>query len=346
MSTKAKERRAALDDLLTARASAPATDRPALAPRHMGPIAEQAGVLVAHVASRAKLYDDAKSEGLLMVRLDPKKIRATKFRNRHDKSLLADDAKFIELKDSIGGHGQDTPIRVRPVKDALPFGFEIVAGHRRHAACLALDTEREGGFSVLAMIDAKAGDSRDLVMKMYRENQHFDLSAYERGCMFSNWLEAGLYESQRDIAAAIGLGESAIGKYVAIAALPPAVLAAFGDVRAIPMSWHAPLTQALKSDEAAVLKVADKLCQRKPPVAADLVLKALVAAAAGKGHGNRGTSREESVRIGGRVPLKVGSGRNRIILKLAHLDEGMQKQLREELKDWAEAWLRKRMEPQ
>jgi len=94
-----------------------------------------------HVATRAKLYDQAKAEGRLLLELDPKKIRATEFRNRLERSLLADDPKFIELKASLQGNGQETPIRVRPVKNALPYEFEIVAGHRRHAACLALDAE-------------------------------------------------------------------------------------------------------------------------------------------------------------------------------------------------------------
>jgi len=345
MNTKAKERRAALDQLLTARATAPAAERPTLAPRHLGPIAEQASLYVEHVATRAKLYDDAKSRGLLLLQLDPKVIRATAFRNRHDRSLVKEDAKFIELKESLKANGQETPIRVRPMKDALPFAFEIIAGHRRHAACLALDAELPNGFTVLALVDAKASESRDLVLKMYRENEErFDLSAFEKGRMFARWLEAGLYNTQRELAAAIGLGEAAAAKYLAVASLPAVVLAAFGDERLIPVNWGPTLSQALKSDEAAVLKAADRLSQRKPMAAADVVLRTLVSAAAGKAKSTRGTSREESVRIGGRVPLKVGVGRNRIVLKLAHLDEPTQKQLREELKDWAEAWLRKRLD--
>jgi hypothetical protein len=75
-----------------------------------------------------------------------------------------------------------------------------------------------------------------------------------------------------------------------------------------------------------------------------VVLRTLTAAAIGRTAPASGTSREESVRIGGRVPLKVGSGRNRIVLKLAHVDEATQKQMREELKDWAEAWLRKKLD--
>jgi ParB family chromosome partitioning protein len=183
-------------------------------------------------------------------------------------------------------------------------------------------------------------------LKMYRENEdRYDLSAHEKGRMFVRWLDAGIYDSQRELALAVGLGESSIAKYVAVGTLPPELLRAFGDERLIQMSWGPSLSQALKTNEAAVLKAAVRMGDRKPAPTPDMVFKALVSAAAvGKATATRGTSREESVRIGGRIPLKVGSGRNRIILKLAHVDEAMQKQLREELKDWAEAWLRKRLD--
>jgi ParB family chromosome partitioning protein len=344
VSTKAKERRAILDRALTARASLAPTERPALAPRHMGPIAEQANIYAEHVATRAKLYDEAKKHGRLLLELDPKKIRATEFRNRHDRSLLDSDPEFVKLKDSLKAHGQEIPIRVRPVKDALPYEFEIVSGHRRHAACLALDAETPGGFPILAMVDGEAADARGFVLKMYRENEErYDLSAFEKGRMFVRWQDAGLYESQRDIAAAVGLGESAVAKYVAVAMLPAPLLAAFRDERLIPMSWGAALSQALKVNEGAVLKAAERLAHRQPAPTPEVVFKALVSAAAGK-QPTRATSREESVRIGGRIPLKVGAARNRIILKLQHVDEALQKQLREELKDWAEAWLRERLD--
>ena len=344
MSIKAKERRAILDQALSSRANVVPTDRPALAPRQMGPIAEQAHIYAEHVATRAKLYDDAKAQGRLLLELDPKKIRPSEFRNRHERSLAADDPEFIKLKASLETNGVETPIRVRPVKDALPFEFEIVAGHRRHGAALALDAEAAEGFSILATVDAAAGETRDLVLKMYRENEErYDLSAFEKGRMFLRWLDASVYASQRDLAAAIGLGETAVAKYLAVATLPAAVLAAFGDERSIAMRWGPQLSQALKTHELAVLRAAEKLIH-KPLGSPELVLRNLLDAASRQNAAPRGTSREESVRIGGRVPLKVGSGRNRIVLKLQHIDEAMQKQLREELKDWAEAWLKKRLD--
>jgi ParB family chromosome partitioning protein len=345
MSSKAKERRAVLDQVLAVRASAPPAERPALTPRQLGPIAEHANIYAEHVATRAKLYDEAKTAGRLLLELDPKKIRATEFRNRHDRSLLDSDPEFVKLKASLKSRGQQAPIRVRPVAGSAPFEFEIVSGHRRHAACLALDAEAPGGFAIVAMVDASATDARELVLKMYLENEErYDLSAFEKGRMFLRWLEAGVYGSQREIAAAVDLGESAVAKYIAVASLPASVLAAFGDDRLITMSWGSALSQALKVAEQAVLKVAERMTQRRPPPSPDAVFKALVAAAAGKKPA-RGTSREESVKIGGRVPLKVGVGRNRIILKLAHLDDGLQKELREELKDWAEAWLKRKLDP-
>ena len=127
MTNKAKERRAILNETLSVRASITPAERPAPLPKHLGPIAEQANLYAEHVATRAKLYDQAKAEGRLLLELDPKKIRATEFRNRHERSLLADDPKFVELKASLLAHGQENPIRVRPVKHALPFEFEIVA---------------------------------------------------------------------------------------------------------------------------------------------------------------------------------------------------------------------------
>ena len=117
-------------------------------------------------ALRARHYDEAKSQGLLLVRIDPKKIRATKFKNRDDRSLLLHDPAFIKLTKNLAAHGQETPIRVRPVKDARPFEFEIVSGHRRHAACLALAPWTNKGFPVVVSVDEIADETLAPVFKI------------------------------------------------------------------------------------------------------------------------------------------------------------------------------------
>src|ERR1700761_1311468 len=135
-----------------------------------------------------------RSAGMLVLRLDPKRVRATEFINRHERAFLESDPKFIELKDSLRLNGQEQPIRVRAVVGDPAADFEIVSGHRRHRACLALDAEIEGGFPLLALPDGKAAESRDLVLKMYRENEErADLSAFEKGTMFRQWITTGVF---------------------------------------------------------------------------------------------------------------------------------------------------------
>ena len=87
---------------------------------------------------------------------------------------------------------------------------------------------------ILARLDAKAADAKDLVLKMYRENaEREDLSAFEIGGMFAQWLRNGLYKTQREISAATHLHETTVGQYVAIAELP----AEMTNHSAIPNDW-------------------------------------------------------------------------------------------------------------
>jgi ParB family transcriptional regulator, chromosome partitioning protein len=342
MSSKAKERRAALDQMLTARASIAPTERPTLASRHLGPIAEQANLYAEHVATRAKLYDDAKSQGRLLLQLDPKIIRATQFRNRHDRSLLADDPKFVELSKSLVAHGQETPIRVRPVKDAAPFEFEIVAGHRRHAACLALDAKTAGGFPILAMVDAAAAETVDLVLKMYRENaDREDLSPYETGLMFSHWLAARVFPTQDAISKATGQSPQNVGKYINLAALPDYILKAFRDPRLISLRWSSPLTNACEGHGKALQELAAELVKRDPAPAADAVFAELIAGAPKRKSAGSGAS--ESIKEGNKVLFELSAREGRYGIRLGkHVDKRLRKTLQHDLKEWLHAWLKDR----
>ena len=343
MSQKAKERRAILDQALTARAAVAPTERPALAPRQLGPIAEQANLQAEHVATRAKAYDEAKAHGRLLLQLDPKKVRATEFRNRHELSLLADDAKFAELKNSLKAHGQETPIRVRPIRNAAPFEFEIVSGHRRHAACLALDAETDGGFRILAIVDAKASETRDLVLKMYRENEErYDLSAFEKGRMFARWLEEGIFAEQQELASHVQLSPATVSQYLSVAELPDEVIEAFGDPRAISLRWMQALSGALKASRATVLANAARVAKHSPRPAADVVLKELTAV--GRGAKRRGGPEAETVKMGGKSLYTISWKGSRVSLKFGKQVEGeLVGEAQEALKQFLSDWLKKRV---
>jgi ParB family transcriptional regulator, chromosome partitioning protein len=343
MTLKAKERRALLDQRLTARANLTPAERPTLAPRHLGPIAEQANIYAEHVATRAKHYDEAKAKGLLLVRLDPKTIRSSKFKNRSDLSLLLHDRSFIKLSKSLAAHGQETPIRVRPIKDALPFEFEIVSGHRRHAACLALDTSTSKGFPIIAIVDAEATETRDLVLKMYRENaDREDLSAHETGMMFKHWLDASVFPTQEAIAAETGQSKQNLGKYIALASLPDYVVGAFRDPRVISLRWSSELAGASQSRGPELKAVADELAKRNPAPAPEAVFAELIASVPKKKAGAARAS--ESIKEGNKVLFELSAREGRYGIRLGkHVDKRLRKELQQDLKEWLHAWIKARV---
>jgi ParB family chromosome partitioning protein len=342
LTNKAKERRAVLDQMVMTRARTEPTERPALAPRQLGPIAEQANLYVEHVALRAKHYDEAKAQGLLLTRIDPKTIRATQYRNRSDLSLLLHDPKFVKLTKSISARGQDTPIRVRPIKDALPFEFEIVAGHRRHAACLALDASTNKGFPIVAMVDAAAGDTLDLVRKMYRENEDREpLSAHETGMMFKHWLDTKVYPTQEAIAVDTGQTKQNVGRYIALASLPDYVIKAFRDHRLISLRWSSELSGAWQSRGAELKILAEELAKRTPAPTPDAVFAELVGSAPKKKSTTARAS--ESIKEGNKTLFELSAREGRYGIRLGkHVDKRLRKELQQDLKEWLHAWLKQR----
>lgn len=332
---------------------APTTFGIGLRPRNAPPEGPQTlpGRLAEQTAKGLQQEIDAlrleREQGGVVLRLDPKVIRVTEFANRHSRSLAEDDPEMLKLVRSIQKNGQDKPVCVRPAADGSEHRYEIVDGHRRLAACLHLDRANPAGFSIKAVLDAAAKDARLLVLKMFRENEErFDLSAFEKGLMFQKWIGAGLYNTAREIADDIDLGEATVGKYLAIAALPQFMLEAFADVREIPVRAASALSQVAGSVAlSAVQKEAARISRLDPRPAVDAVVQLLIAAGSRSAKPKKSvTTQETLVRIKGKVPLKVATKGNRISLKLQHLDPPMQKQFSEELREWAENWLRRKLD--
>ncbi len=279
-----------------------ASAQPRTARTWPGRLAEEDGVgLQNHLAKERAERAAERDAGLVLVKLDPESIGLTEFANRHELSLSSKDKKLKALKASIKANGQDTPVRVRPVTGG-DHPYELVEGHRRHAAIRELNREAEGGFQILARLDAKASETKDLVLKMYRENaEREDLSAYETGRMFQSWLTAKLYPTQGALAEDIKVSDSLVTRCLAIASLPEAVLQAFGDPRVIAQRWADSLTTILKHDSAAVCGTAVEISQANPRLEPEAVYKRLVDSAA-SGHRKRGSdTREEQFKVKGKI---------------------------------------------
>jgi ParB family transcriptional regulator, chromosome partitioning protein len=278
------------------------------------------------------------------LRLDPKRVRSTQFINRHERAFLESDPKFIELKDSLRLNGQEQPIRVRAVVNDPTVDFEIVSGHRRHRASLALDAEIAGGFPLLALLDGKASESRDLVLKMYRENEErADLSAYEKGTMFRQWLSSGVFAEQGQLAVAIGVSDATVTKYLQIAELPSSVVAAFADPRDIAVRWSHDLVKALKAQPAKVEEAAQRLANTSPRPDAGAVARALIASAEATRESRGSPSREQAIKIDGRVALRLQRRDGRFTLKFYQLDKKAQREITEEILELAERRVRERL---
>lgn len=329
---------------ILAKATQPLAPRPT-SPSGARPYVAEAGQRLAEGLreenQRLKLE---RASGMLVLSLDPKRVRATQFLNRNERAFLESDPKFIELKESLRAHGQEQPIRVRAIHNDVDADFEIVSGHRRHRACLALDAETEGGFPLLALPDPKALESRALVLKMYRENEErADLSPYEKGVMFRQWLTEELFEDQGGLAAAIGVSDATVTKYIQIAELPSSVLAAFEDPRDIAVRWSHDLVKASKTNAAKVEETALQIVNTSPRPVATIVARTLIASAEVHREVRGSASREQAIKIDGRVALRMQRRDGRLTLKFYKLDKRAQREITEEILELAERRVREKL---
>jgi ParB family chromosome partitioning protein len=351
----AKDRRSVGDDVLedldaairsgTLGAIAP-TARTYSTPTKLGrEMIEGAGQTISRQKEAIERLESERGAGMVVLRLDPKRVRASEFANRHERSLDPADPAFAALKEDVRRRGQLDPIRVRPLAGAPDADYEIVYGHRRHAVALALDAEVDGGFRVLALLDAGAADAREHVLKMHSENfARSDLSPYEYGQMYASWLDAGCFKTQGEIAAAVGLDQSVISTYVRIATLPDPVLAAFGDPRGIALRWARDLSLALKTAEASVLASAAAIAARSGPQDPQAVLRELVAAATPRKEPR--AAKTETVKVRGKTLYTMGQRGNGIVLRFGSLvDKTLAAEARDELKEHLTRWLAKRVKP-
>lgn len=285
-----------------------------------------------------------RADGMVAVRLDPKRVRPTEFANRLAIGLTPQDPEFIGLFENIRDNTQLDPIRVRPAPADSGYDYEIVYGHRRHAACLLLDRKTEGGFTVLALIDSAASDPRVLAKSMWFENEiRSDVSAYEKGQSILRVLKEKVFANQTDLAETVRLSQATVAKYVAVATLPSEVLSAFGDPRLLNLRWAPELARVLKQDRPGVLAIAKQIAGRTPRPSPELVLRELLAGPAGAERRSNPT-REEAVKIQGKVVFRIARRDGRLTLKFGKLvDKQLQRELAEEVKELAEGLLSKRL---
>jgi ParB/RepB/Spo0J family partition protein len=249
--------------------------------------------------SRIEELEAQLASGEVVLQLDPKRIRATNFKNRDERSLSADDQAFGALKTDIRAVGNRAPIEVRSLSGVPDFDYEIVSGHRRHAACVQLDQEVAGGFRVRALIVDGAKDPVELVKGMHRENfLRENPSPYEYGLLYAAAMKAGVFQTQANLAQAVGSNPTSVSHHIQLVELPAEVLAAFGDPRSIAVRWIKDLTRALKDRPEHVLATARDIVARETPLPPDQVKAELLRAPSRRRSGPPLGSYEQTIRLG------------------------------------------------
>lgn len=243
-------------------------------------------------------------------RLDPARITVSEFANRQEASFEDEDFATL-LRDIREAGGNVQPIKVRPTTQA-GFDYEVVFGHRRHRACLAL------GLPVLAVIEPVSNQT--LFLEMERENrERKNLSAYEQGLMYQKALDMGLFPSQRALAQAIGRDPGFVGRARQVVALPAVVLDAFGSRNEVQFLHGKPLADAwAKAPQQVEAAAAALAAQRSAGQAhgANAVVQALVAATENQGSPPASPA-ADAIEINGRAVATIARSGKKITLSFS-----------------------------
>ena len=278
-----KARRISFDDVDDAPQPGPIDDRPRTAIGAItASLALGRGVEAENRALKEKLQQFV--DVTVVELIDPKRIRSSRFANRHELSFLG--LEFAGLKAEIASAGRNVqPIKVRrllatpDVDSATDVAasaasaalYEIVFGHRRHRACLEL------GIPVAVIVEDM--NDAELFAEMERENrERQNLSPWEQGVMYKRALDEGLFPSLRKLAAVIGVQAGNVSTAIQLAALPDYLVAAFPSPLSLQFRWAAALKAAIDQNPEGVREVAKSLSAMEPKLAAKTVLDRLLGA--------------------------------------------------------------------
>lgn len=201
------------------------------------------------LAQLEQKLEDSPDEGVF--KLDPNRVRRSKFANRNQ--LAFDDPEFHRDLASIKArNGNEVAAKVRPVTDDPDYDYEVVYGHRRHHATKLAGTPFYA--QVEELTDA------ELVELMHIENQRVNLSAFEEGAQFHQWLDEGLYENPTRLAEDIGESKSFVSQRMAIhQTLPEVVFTALRDPRRLGITAWRELCAAYRAFPDQITAVATEL---------------------------------------------------------------------------------------
>lgn len=164
----------------------------------------------------ASAIAQAQSQNSAPIKIDPSKIRWSKWGNRLEERFVGE--KFDAFVEDIRStQGNKTPGVVRklaqPTEDGIEY--ELASGHRRHRACILANQQFYAFVRNL--------DDHQLQDELERENRNReDTAPMERALQYKRQLES--YRSQKQMADAMLIPNSTMSRYLILADLPEEVI--------------------------------------------------------------------------------------------------------------------------
>jgi ParB family chromosome partitioning protein len=139
---------------------------------------------------------------------------------------------------SVLEHGQMIPVLGRRLHGNPDYQVEIIYGARRLFIARHLNRD--------LIVDLRELSDRDAIIAMDMENRlRKDISPYERGLSYTQWLRSGHFKSQDEIARALNVSTSQVSRLLRVSRLPAVIVSAFRSPTDICENWGLELMDAL-----------------------------------------------------------------------------------------------------
>lgn len=241
--------------------------------------------------------------------VNPFRCRMWDLHDRLDAHITEDSCK-AEIE-SFQRHGQIVPALGRRLIGDPAHDYELIYGGRRLFIARYLNKP--------LLIEVRSMTDREAIIAMDIENRHRqDISPYERGRSYANWLRSGNFGSQDDIAKSLKISASQVSRLLKLARLPCVVVDAFSSASEICETWGLEIAEALEDPQRrpAILQVARGLASKNPRESAATVYRELVLAGQ-KSRNVKKPAHDEVVFDDGGAPLfRVRYQRNTVALVL------------------------------
>lgn len=270
------------------------------APKPEAPTRMPVGILATRENRMAELASGA-VVGRAVEQIDPARCRLWSEHNRDYGAL--DETRCADLIESFKAQGrQEVPAIVRRVRGVPDIDFEVICGARRHWTVTWLRAHNYADFRFLVEV-RELTDEEAFRISDLENRAREDLSDIERARDYLRALERHYGGRQKDMAGRINMSEAWISRYLDLARLPEALVAAFADPHELKIKHVTQLKPLLKPDDRAqrVLAEAGVIARQKGEGAAlkpqDVIRRLAAAADAPKKSGSPKKSGKASAEV-------------------------------------------------